>query len=182
MVIVLNNRLEESISYILSSSKVALSLFSVTKHSDNHILYYKNMSHERNDTFPQGIYPNCWIFSSSSSGIWSHVDAVVNLTNHFMKILPLKTVDKVVLFDSSRPNAIHIGVCYLHLGCKCSLRKRVDQRSALAERLQERRCSILFSPVRDSDEGLGMRVKVHFTDSSRRNLTFRIRLKPKEGK
>lgn len=112
--------------------------------------------------------------------IWSHVDAVVNLTNHFMKILPLKTVDKIVLFDRSKANAIRIGVCHLHLGCKCNLSKSVDQRSALADRLQERQCSILFSPVRDSDEGLGMRVKVHFTDSSRRDLTLRIRLKPKE--
>ncbi|XP_067049063.1 uncharacterized protein [Acropora muricata] len=115
--------------------------------------------------------------------IWSHVDAVVNLTNHFMKILPRKTVDKVVLFDSSKVNAIRIGVCrlQLHLGCQCTLSKRV-KRSALAYRLQERQRSILFSPVRDSDEGLGMRVKVHFTDNSRRNLTLRIRLKPKEAK
>ncbi|XP_067057941.1 uncharacterized protein [Acropora muricata] len=112
--------------------------------------------------------------------IWSHVDAVVNLTNHFMKILPRKTVDKVVLFDSSKANATRIGVCRLHHGCQCTLSKRVDQRSALADRLQERQCSILFSPVRDSDEGLGMRVQVHFTDSTRRNLTLRVRLKPKE--
>ena len=118
----------------------------------------------------------------SSSGIWSHVDAVVNLTNHFMKILPRKTVDKVVLFDSSKANAIRIGVCHLHRGCQCSLSKRVDQRSALADRLQERQCSILFSPVRDSDEGLGMRVKVHFTDSTERTFTLRIRLKHKGGK
>ncbi|XP_015757871.1 PREDICTED: uncharacterized protein LOC107337267 isoform X2 [Acropora digitifera] len=115
--------------------------------------------------------------------IWSHVDAVVNLTNHFMKILPRKTVDKVVLFDSSKVNAIRIGVCrlQLHLGCQCTLSKRI-KRSALAYRLQERQHSILFSPVRDSDEGLGMRVQVHFTDNSRRNLTLRIRLKPKEAK
>lgn len=111
--------------------------------------------------------------------IWSHVGAVENLTNHFRKILPRKTVDKVVLFDSSKANAIRIGVCRLHRGCQCTLNKRVDQRSALADRLQERQCSILFSPVRDSDEGLGMRVKVHFTDSTARNLTLWIHLKHK---
>lgn len=111
--------------------------------------------------------------------IWSHVDAVVNLTNHFRKILPRKTVDKVVLFDSSKANAIRIGVCRLHRGCQCALRKRVAQRSALADRLHETQCSILLSPVQDRDEGLGMRVKVHFTDSTERNLTLWIHLKHK---
>ena len=142
------------------------------------------MSHERHETrLPRDSTLIVEFSPFSSSGIWSHVDAVVNLTNHFMKILPRKTVDKVALFDSSKVNAIRIGVCrlQLHLGCQCTLSKRV-KRSALAYRLQERQHSILFSPVRDSDEGLGMRVKVHFTDNSRRNLTLRIRLKPKEGK
>ena len=152
------------------------------KHSDNHILYHKSMSMSgmtrlsRVSTLIVEFYP------ISSSGIWSHVDAVVNLTNHFRKILPRKTVDKVVLFDSSKANAIRIGVCRLHRGCQCALRKRVGQRSALADRLHETQCSILFSPVQDSDEGLGMRVKVHFTDSTERNLTLWIHLKHKGGK
>ena len=165
------------------SCLLVLSLFSVTE-SSIQAFRQSHMSHERHETrLPRDSTLIADFSPFSSSGIWSHVDAVVNLTNHFMKILPRKTVDKVVLFDSAKVNAIRIGVCrlQLHLGCQCTLSKRI-KRSALAYRLQERQRSILFSPVRDSDEGLGMRVQVHFTDNSRRILTLRIRLKPKEGK
>ena len=118
----------------------------------------------------------------SSTGIWSRVDAVENLTNHFMKALPWKTVDKVVLFDSSKANANRIGVCHLHRCCQCSLSKNIDYRSALADRLQLRQCSIFLSPVRHCDEGLEMRLKVYFNDSTSRNLTLRLHLKHKGGK
>ena len=99
-----------------------------------------------------------------------------------MKILPWETVHKVTLFDSSKANANRIGVCHLHRSCQCSLSKKVDRRPALADRLELRQCAILFSPVRWCDEGLEMRLKVYFKDSTSRNLTLRIRLKHKEGK
>ena len=119
----------------------------------------------------------------SSTGIWSHLDAVENLTNHFMKILPWETVQKVTLFDSSKANANRIGVCHLHRSCQCSLSKKFDRLgSALADRLQLTQCSILFSPVRHCDEGLEITAEVYFNDSTRGNLTLRIRLKHKEGK
>ena len=99
-----------------------------------------------------------------------------------MQTLPWKTVEKVVLFDSSKANANRIGVCHLHRCCQCTLSKKIDHRSALADRLQLRQCSILFSPVRHCDEGLEIGAEVYFNDSNSRNLTLRIRLKHKEGK
>ena len=99
-----------------------------------------------------------------------------------MKILPWESVHKVTLFDSSKANANRIGVCHLHRSCQCTLSKKIDHRSALADRLQLKQCAILFSPVRHCDEGLEMRLKVYFNDSTIRNLTLRIRLKNKEGK
>ena len=128
------------------------------------------------------------------SGIWSHVGAVENLTNHLMNILPWELVSDVELFDNLKLTENNrIAGCTSRDGCYVT-NENLHPRSALADRLQAKQGSILLSPIRCSDDGLKIPVaveyfsdfenssgKVHANAFSRR-FTLEIRLKNDKGK
>ena len=126
------------------------------------------------------------------SGIWSHVGAVENLTNHLMNILPWELVYDVELFDNLKLTENRIAGCTSRDGCYVTS-ENLKPRSALADRLQAKQRSILLSPIRCSDDGLKIPVAVQyfadFENSSGkvhanafpRGFTLKIRLKNDKG-
>ena len=123
------------------------------------------------------------------SGIWSHVGAVENVTNHLVDILPWELVRHVQLFDNLKLTENRIAGCTSRDGCYVT-----SERSALADRLQAKEGSILLSPIRCSDDGLKISVAVEYfsvfenssgkvhTKAFPRRFTLKMRLKDGKGK
>ena len=126
------------------------------------------------------------------SGIWSHVGAVENLTNHLMNILPWELVYDVELFDNLKLTENRIAGCTSRDGCYVPS-ENLYPRSTLADRLQAKQGSILLTPIRCSDDGLKISVAVKYfadfenysgkvhTNPFPRRFTLKIRLKNDKG-
>lgn len=106
--------------------------------------------------------------------------ADVNLTRHLTRIVTWKHVKDIELYDTVGTNQ-KFAYCSGTGTIRCTLEKGMKSPPRFQNRLKEKYYSILLTGVQEDDEGLDMRVNIHFTESVPRAFILRIRLDAPQG-